>query len=101
MKLHKGDQVKITSGKDRGKTGTILRAMPELDRIMIDGLNTFKKHARPKKQGEKGQMVVVPRPLAASKVMLICSVCKEPTRVGFHVDGAAKVRYCKKCKANT
>src|ERR1700687_2771511 len=104
MKLHKGDQVKITSGKDRGKTGTILRAFPHGDnddRIMIDGLNTFKKHARPKKQGEKGQMVVVPRPLNASKVMLICSVCKEPTRVGFRVEGAAKVRYCKKCKANT
>ena len=67
MKLHKGDQVKITSGKDRGKTGTILRAFPELDRIMIDGLNTFKKHARPKKQGEKGQMEVVPRPQNASK----------------------------------
>ena len=101
MKLHKGDQVKITSGKDRGKTGTILRAFPEMDRIIIDGLNTFKKHSRPKKQGEKGQTVVVPRPLQASKAMLICSVCKEPTRVGFRVEGASKVRYCKKCKANT
>ena len=101
MKLHKGDQVKITSGKDRGKTGTILHAFPEMEKVMVDGLNTFKKHTRPKKQGEKGQTVVVPRPLPASRVMLICSVCKEPTRVGFRIEGSAKVRYCKKCKGNT
>ncbi len=101
MKLKKGDQVKILSGKDRGKTGTVLRAFPDDSRIMIEGLNTFKKHARPKRQGEKGQTVVVPRPMAASKVMLVCSVCKEPTRVGFRVEGSAKVRYCKKCKGNT
>lgn len=103
MKLKKGDQVKIMSGKDSGKTGTVLRAMPQVgsvDRIVIDGLNTFKKHSRPKRQGEKGQLVVVPRPLNASKVMLICSACKEPTRVGYRVEGASKVRYCKKCKAN-
>ncbi|MDE2019304.1 MAG: 50S ribosomal protein L24 [Patescibacteria group bacterium] len=101
MKLHKGDQIKITSGKDRGKTGTILRALPDEDRILVDGLNLFNKRSRPKRQGEKGQTVAVPRPLPASRVMLICSVCKEPTRVGFRVEGNAKVRYCKKCKANT
>jgi large subunit ribosomal protein L24 len=101
MKLRKGDQVKIISGKDRGKTGTVLRALPDEEKIMIEGLNTFKKHARPKRQGEKGQTVVVPRPMASSKVMLVCSVCKEPTRVGFRVEGAAKIRYCKKCRGNT
>ena len=100
MKLKKGDQVKIMSGKDRGKTGAVLRALPESDKIVVEGLNTFKKRARPKKQGEKGQMIVVSRPLPASKVMLICTNCKEPTRVGVHVDGARRVRYCKKCKAN-
>ena len=101
MKLKKGDQVKILSGKDRGKTGKILHAMPGDEKIIIDGLNIFKKRARPKKQGEKGQTILVPRALPASKVMLICSNCKQPTRVGFHIDGAKRVRYCKKCKANT
>ena len=99
MRLKKGDTVKIMSGKDRGKTGVVLRALPDDSKIVIDGLNTFKKHARPRRQGEKGQMIVVPRPLQASKVMLICTSCKEPTRVGSRLDGAKKVRYCKKCKA--
>ena len=99
MRLKKGDTVKIMSGKDLGKTGVVLRALPDDSKIVIDGLNTFKKHARPRRQGEKGQMIVVPRPLQASKVMLICTSCKEPTRVGSRLDGAKKVRYCKKCKA--
>jgi len=99
MKIIKGDTVKIISGKDRGKTGAVLHALPSEDKVIIDGLNLVKKHARPKRQGEKGQMVLVPRPLGVSKVMLICSSCKEPTRIGYRVDGARKVRYCKKCKA--
>jgi large subunit ribosomal protein L24 len=99
MKIIKGDTVKIISGKDRGKTGTVLRALPAAEKVIIEGLNLVKKHSRPKRQGEKGQMVSVPRPLAASKVMLVCASCKEPTRVGARMDGARKVRYCKKCKA--
>jgi large subunit ribosomal protein L24 len=99
MRLKKGDNVKILSGKDRGKTGAVLHAMPTEDRVVIDGLNLFKKRSRPKKQGEKGQTVLVPRPLTAAKVALICSSCKEATRVGIRIEGAKKVRYCKKCKA--
>lgn len=99
MKLKKGDNVKILSGKDRGKIGPVLRALPEMEKIVVEGLNMFKKRSRPRKQGEKGQTVLVPRAMPASKVMLICSSCKEPTRVGFRIEGAKKVRYCKKCKA--
>jgi len=99
MRLKKGDNVKILSGKDRGKTGVVMRALPGGEKIVIENINIFKKRSKPKKQGEKGQMVLVPRPLTASKVMLICSSCKEPTRVGSRLDGAKKVRYCKKCKA--
>ena len=99
MKLKKGDNVKILSGKDRGKTGTVLKAFPDEDRIQIEGLNVFKKRSKPRKQGEKGQVVAVSRPLAASKVMIICPNCKSPTRMGGRVEGSRKVRYCKKCKA--
>jgi large subunit ribosomal protein L24 len=101
MKLKKGDSVKIMSGKDRGKIGTILHAMPTEDRIIVDGLNIFKKRSRPKKQGQKGETVLVPRPMPASKVMLVCVSCKTPTRVGFRMESARKVRYCKKCKSGT
>ena len=92
----------FSSRPERGATGAVstnFRFFGPNDKIVIDGLNTFKKHARPRRQGEKGQMIVVPRPLQASKVMLICTSCKEPTRVGSRLDGAKKVRYCKKCKA--
>lgn len=99
MKLIKGDTVKIISGKDRGKTGTIFRVLTDRNKVMIDGLNVVKKHSKPRRQGEKGQVVEVPRPLAASNVMIVCSSCKEPTRVGSRIDGAKKVRYCKKCEA--
>jgi large subunit ribosomal protein L24 len=99
MKLKKGDNVKVLAGKDRGRTGVVLKAFPEDDRIQIDGLNVFKKRSKPRKQGEKGQVVAVSRPLAASKVMIICPNCKSPTRIGGRIEGSRKVRYCKKCKA--
>jgi large subunit ribosomal protein L24 len=99
MKLKKGDNVKILSGKDRGKTGVILKAFPVGEKIMIDGLNVFKKRSKPRKQGEKGQIVAVSRPMPASKVMLICPTCKSPTRIGGRTEANRKVRFCKKCKA--
>src|SRR6185437_5409947 len=99
MKLKKGDNVKIMSGKDRGKTGVILMASPTEDRVMVENLNLFKKRSKPRRQGEKGQMVEVARPMPTSKVMLICPNCKTPTRIGGRVEGNRKVRYCKKCKA--
>lgn len=99
MKIKKGDSVKIMSGKDRGKTGIVLMASPTTEKIQIEGLNVFKKRAKPKRQGEQGQIVAVSRPLPVSKVMLICPNCKTPTRVGGRVEGNRNVRYCKKCKA--
>lgn len=99
MKLKKGDTVKIMAGKDRGKTGKVLESMPDDTRIIVDGLNLVKKRSRPKRQGETGQMVAVPRPLPASRVMLVCPNCKNAVRVGYRMEGPAKVRFCKKCEA--
>jgi len=100
MKIKKGDQVKIISGKDRGKTGTVLKAFPEEGRVSVEGLNLYKKRSRPKRQGQKGETVFVPRPLPAQRTMLICASCKKPTRVGYRFELNQKVRYCKKCKAS-
>ncbi len=101
MKLKKGDNIKILSGKDKGKVGVVLTVISETSKISANGLNMFKKRSRPKKQGEKGQMVLVPRPFPSSKAMLVCASCKKPTRVGYRMEGNKKVRYCKKCKSNT
>lgn len=99
MVIHKGDTVQIMVGKDRGKTGKVLRADIKEGGVVVDGLNLFKKHQRPKKQGEKGQVVSVPRPLNISNVLLYCSSCRQGRRVGFRIEVGNKVRVCRKCKA--
>lgn len=99
VNLKKGDQVKILSGKERGKTGKVLTVFPAESRIVVDGLNMFKKRVRPTKQGEKGQTVMVPRPMHVSNAILICPNCKEKTRIGHRTEGGKKVRVCKKCEA--
>ncbi|MFH1714424.1 MAG: 50S ribosomal protein L24 [Candidatus Nealsonbacteria bacterium] len=97
MKIKENDQVLIISGKDKGKKGKILRAFPKEERIFVEGVNMRKKHQRPKKQGEKGQIILMPGAVSVSNVKLICSKCGKPTRVGFKISGKTKVRVCKKC----
>ena len=99
MKLKKGDTVKIITGKDRGKTGTVMKAFPETGKVSIEGANMYKKRLRPKKQNQKGEVVLVARPLPASNVMIVCPNCKQPARIGSRTEGNTKVRYCKKCQA--
>lgn len=98
MKIHKGDTVQIISGKDKGKSGKVMKVDVEGMAVFLEGLNLFKKHVRPKKQGEKGQVVSLPRPLNISKIMLVCPSCKKAVRVGVKLEGEKKNRYCRKCK---
>ncbi len=98
MKVKTGDTVLIISGKDRGKTGKVLDVFPEKERIMIEGLNLMKKHQRPRRQGKKGELVVLPAPLRVANVKLVCPKCSKPTRVGYVVYNEKKVRRCKVCK---
>ncbi|MEK7194011.1 MAG: 50S ribosomal protein L24 [Patescibacteria group bacterium] len=99
MKIKKNDTVKIIAGKDKNKTGKVLKVLSAKGKILIEGLNLYKKHVRPKRQGEKGQVVLVPRPIDASNVMLVCSGCGKAARVGFRLEGKNKIRYCKNCRA--
>ncbi len=98
MKIRKGDTVLIISGKDRGKRGKVLEALPKENRLLVEGVNLRKKHQRPKKSGEKGQIVTMPGPIPVSNVKLICSKCGKATRVGYKIEKEGKVRICKKCK---
>ena len=109
MKIHKGDTVQVMVGKDRGKNGKVLSVDTADSKVLVEGLNMVKKHMRPKKQGEKGQIISLSRPLNVSKVMLVCPSCKEPVRVGFsfgegsasggQLPKATKRRLCRSCKA--
>jgi large subunit ribosomal protein L24 len=101
MKIRKGDTVLIISGKDRGKTGKILRALPRENKIVVEGVNLRKKHKKPRRGGEKGQIIVLPAPISASNVKLICSKCAKATRVGYKITGDRKYRICKKCGEET
>jgi large subunit ribosomal protein L24 len=87
----------MMTGKDRGKTGKILRALPQEEKVVIEGLNIVKKHNRPRKEGEKGQRVEIPRKVNVSGVMLVCPKCAKSTRVGYKISEDNKYRICKKC----
>ncbi len=100
MKIHKGDIVKIITGKDKEKTGKVLKVFSQKNSILIEGLNVYKKRVKPKKQGEKGQMISVLRPINVSNTMVVCSACGKNTKIGYKLDNKNKVRSCKKCKAN-
>jgi len=98
MRLKKGDQVLIIKGKDRGRKGKIIKALPKNRQIIIEGLNLRKKHVRARKEGEKGEIVEIPVPLNVSNIKLVCPKCKKLTRVGYKIVNGKKYRFCKKCK---
>jgi len=98
MKVKKGDSILIIAGKDKGRTGKIMKAFPKELKILVEGINLKKKHVRPKREGEKGQVVEIPAVLDASNVKIICPKCGKATRVGYKIEKDIKKRICKKCK---
>lgn len=98
MKIKKGDLVLIISGKDRGKKGKVIQTFLEEEKLLVEGVNFRKRHVKPKKQGEKGQIVTVPSPIFVSNVKFVCPKCKKISRVGYKMTESKKYRICKKCK---
>jgi len=90
--------VLVMSGDDRLKKGKILKLFPKEGKVLVEGININKKHVRPKRSGEKGQIVQKPTPIYASKVRIICPKCGKATRISYKLtkDGK-KYRICKKC----
>lgn len=97
MKIKKEDTVKILSGKEKGKTGKVIRVVPAEARVMVEGLNLHKKHVRSRQAERKGEIVFKPGFLAAAKVMLICPQCGKAARIGYERADAKNKRVCKKC----
>ncbi len=101
MNLKKNDNVKIIVGKDKGKQGKITQLFPKEKKVVVEGLNVTKKHLRPRKKGEAGQVIEFFSPLPINKVQLICPKCGRQTRIGWQLTNEGeKVRFCKKCKAS-
>ena len=95
-KIKKNDQVQIMVGKDRGKSGRVLRVDRDRGRVVIEGLNMVKKAIRPRGQNQKGGITSVEAALAISNVQILCKKCG-PTRIGLRKDKDEKVRFCKRC----
>jgi len=101
MRIKKGDKVKILLGKDSGKTGTVERVFSKTGQVLITGLNIYKRHLKPKRQGDQssGGIVDISRPINVSKIALICPKCDKQTRIGIQFNDKIKSRICCKCKA--
>lgn len=97
MKIKKDDKVLIIYGNDKGKKGKILKSYPRIEKILVEGVNIVRKHTKSKKQGEKGQVVEIPKPVSISNVKLICPRCQKAARVGYQIKNGKKFRICKKC----
>ena len=99
MFIKKGDTVKILAGKDQGKTGKVLHVSEKSGKATVEGRNIYVHHQKPKKSGEKGQKIQLPKPINVSKLMLVCPHCAKPARIGRITDEKGiKIRICKKCK---
>src|SRR3989344_3903832 len=96
MKIKKGDNVIIISGKDRGKTGKVSRVFPKRSMLLIENANVRKRHQKPRKAGAKGQILSIATPLHASNVMVVDSKTGKRTRVGMKMVDGKKVRIAKK-----
>ena len=101
MSIKKGDKVEVLSGKDRGKQGVVLRALPSEGKVIVEGVAVAKKAVKPNAAGQQGGIVDKERRIDASNVQLICPECGKRTRVGHEageLDGhKTKLRICKKC----
>jgi large subunit ribosomal protein L24 len=97
-RIKKNDMVMVITGREKGKSGKVMRVIPKKDRAIVEKLNLVKRHLKPSQQSRQGGILEKESPIQMSNLMLICSKCTDPTRVGFRVlEDDRKVRYCKKC----
>lgn len=97
FKFKVGDEVLVTSGKDKGKKGKIERVFPREFKVVVSGIGAYKRH-RKATSGQRAGIYEIIRPIATAKVAIICPKCGKQTRVGFQQEGKVKNRICKKCK---
>lgn len=97
--IKKNDTVMVIAGKEKGKSGKVMRIIPKKDWAIVEKLNMVKRHMRPGPQSRQGGILEREGSIHISNLMLLCSKCTDPTRVGYKIlEDNRKVRYCKKCK---
>lgn len=96
--IKKNDIVFVLKGKEKGKSGKVLRILPEKNKAIVEKLNFVKRHARPSQQIRQGGIIQKEAPLPIANLMLLCQKCNKPVRVGHKVlEDGQKVRICRKC----
>jgi len=97
MKIKKGDNVMVMMGKDRTKTGKVLKVFPSEGRLVVEGVNLRKRRERPRSAGKPGQITEAPAPFATSKALIMCTHCGRGRRFRVRLEGDKKLRICRKC----
>ncbi len=97
LKIRKDDQIMVIAGRERGKTGKVMKVIPDKGKVLVEKLNIVKRHQKPSAKYKHGGIIEKEGPIAISNVMLLCEKCKGPVRAGKKMDGDKRVRYCKKC----
>ena len=98
MRIRKNDTVLVIAGKDKGKKGSVRFAYPEKEQVLVEGVNFIKRHTRAKGQVRQAGIIEREAPVPVSKVMLLCSRCNHPSRIGFRfLEDGKKVRICRSC----
>lgn len=97
-RIKKEDKVRIITGKDKGRIGKVLKVFRKKDRVLVENINTVKRHTKPGIKSKQGGIVESEAPIHVSNVMVICNKCRMPVRIKMqHLDDGKKVRVCKKC----
>jgi len=99
FKFKVNDEVQVVSGRDKGKKGKVEKVLPFENKLIISGVNIYKRHRKATRNQSAG-IYEVARPISVSKVRVICPKCAKLTRVGFIIEGKTKNRFCKKCKGS-
>lgn len=98
MKYKKGDLILVKKGKDKGKTGKIDQCLPKINKIVVGGVNLYKKNVKPNKRNPHGGIIDFNAAMSTDNVIMICPRCTKTTRVSYKVTPKGKLRICKKCK---
>ncbi len=99
MHVKRGDVVRVISGKDKGKEGKIITAIPDKNKVIVEGVSMVKKHQKARRQGQESGILHMEAAIDASNVLRVCPKCGKAARTGVKIlEDGSKVRYCKKCE---
>lgn len=98
MKIRKDDTVRVVAGKDAGKTGKVRQCLPRQERVMVEGVNMVKRHMRQRANVRQAGIIEREAPIHASNVMVVCSKCNRPVRLGYRrLEDGTRARVCRQC----